>query len=193
MQDSAPQATHANAALTDRIGQVCDAVGSFVEYWGFKAIHGRIWAYLAVRCHPLTQAEVARSLRVSRAGVSAAIAELVHHGLVRPVGNGRNAPYEAVMDVWPCISNVLRSREWMLVETARLNLEAALEEARLAKQRGVRHPYSMERLRALLTMTELAQSLLKALISLRSPRGAGGLRTWGDRAVSFMQEVRRLL
>ena len=187
MQDSSTHTTGAYAALAKRIAQVCTAVGDFVEYWGFKAIHGRIWTFLALHRDPITQADLARSLGVSRAGVSSAMAELVRFGLVRPMGPGRNAPYEAVMEVWPTIANVLRTREWMLVETARLDLEAALEEARLAKRAGLQHPYSIERLRVLLTMTELAQSLLKTLIALRTPRAAEGLRAWGARAVLFMR------
>ena len=66
--------------------------------------------------------------RLIRALVSGAVAELASFGLVRQVGSGRMAPYEAVMDVWPIISGVLREREWMLLETARITLEGAITE-----------------------------------------------------------------
>jgi hypothetical protein len=181
------------STLEWRIGQVCDAIGSFIEYWGFKAIHGRIWGLLALRQGPMTQAEVAKTLRVSRALVSAAMAELAGYGLVRATSTARNAPYQAVMDIWPTISDVLRSREWMLLESARLSLEAALEEVGLARASGWQVPYSPERLRFLLTMTELGQTLLKMLIALRAPRSGEGLRTWSTRAAAFIQGFRRAL
>ena len=117
---------------TDRLGakvrHVCEAVGDFIAYWGFKAIHGRIWTLLALRREPMSQVEVADFLQVSRSLVSGAMSELVEHGLVRPLSEHRNAPYEAVVDIWPTISDVLRDREWMLIEAARLALEGAVEE-----------------------------------------------------------------
>ena len=87
--------------LTLRVRQVCDAVGAFIEYWGFKAIHGRIWAVLALSTEPLNQVEVSEFLEVSRSLVSGAMAELVQHRLVEPTDDRRNAPYRAVVDIWP--------------------------------------------------------------------------------------------
>ena len=177
-------------AVTHRVGQVCDTVGAFIEYWGFKAIHGRVWALLALRGSPMTQADIARTLSVSRALVSASIAELNRLGLVRPMSSDRHAPYEAVIDVWPAISDVLRGREWMLLESARLALEATLEELDIQRQHGEIPLYNAERIKLLLTMTELGQTLLKALIALRAPRANDMLRTWASRAALFIQGVR---
>src|SRR4051812_41709734 len=67
MQETTAAPPPGRDPLTTRIGQVCDAVGAFIEYWGFKAIHGRIWALLALRNGPLAQAEIAKTLGVSRA------------------------------------------------------------------------------------------------------------------------------
>ena len=83
-----------------RLLHVCETAGAFIEYWGFKSIHGRVWTLLALSKEPISQVEVARILTVSRALVSQAMAELVSYGLVRPKGDHRNAPYEAVMDIW---------------------------------------------------------------------------------------------
>lgn len=171
--------------------KVCEAVGGFIEYWGFKAIHGRIWALLALRTEPLNQIEIAELLGVSRSLISGAVAELLSYGLVRPVSGHRNAPYEAVLDVWPTISDVLRSREWMLLETARNSLEAAVEEAEIAERAGVETPYSTDRLRQLLTMTELAQVLCKMLIAIRMPKSMEGAGDWVKRAAALVSSLRR--
>ena len=39
--------------INRRVMEVCDSIGDFIEYWGFKAIHGRVWALLALSTDPL--------------------------------------------------------------------------------------------------------------------------------------------
>jgi DNA-binding transcriptional regulator GbsR (MarR family) len=182
----------ATASRVDvRVRKVCDAVGEFIEYWGFKAILGRIWALLALRASPMSQVEIAEFLEVSRSLVSGAISELVKRGLVRAVSDHRNAPYEAVVDIWPSISDVLRSREWMLIESARVTLEAAIEEIELsASAEG--SGYQVDRMRFLLRMTELAQAFLRLLIGIRVPRKLEGLGDWLHNSARFMRGLREL-
>ena len=50
-----------------RVLRVCEATGDFIAWWGFKSIHGRVWALLALSRKPLSQAEIGRTLGVSRA------------------------------------------------------------------------------------------------------------------------------
>ena len=180
----APEESAKRAAqrLQSRVLLVTDAVGEFIEWWGFKAIHGKIWALLALSHTPLHQADMARTLGVSRALMSSAIRELEVRRLVEPTHGGRNAPWTAVIDVWPTISDVLRSREWMMVERTRVALEGAIEEAEIAAELGEQILWDLERMRALLRLTEAAQSLLKILVGLRAPRGPDGLGEWVRRA-----------
>lgn len=176
--------------LTRRVIDVCDSAGAFIEYWGFKAIHGRVWTLMALSHRPLSQTAIAEALGVSRSLISGAISELAEWGLVRQTADRRNAPWEAVIDVWPTISDVLRSREWMLVEQARLALEAAIEEAEIMSSGGRSIDWDLGRMRLLLTMTELAQTLLKLLIAIRVPRSVEGFGNWMGRAVSVVRSLR---
>ncbi|HHH30996.1 MAG TPA: MarR family transcriptional regulator [Polyangiaceae bacterium] len=177
--------------LDDQVRQVCDAVGGFIEYWGFKAILGRIWTLLALRVEPMTQVEIAEFLDVSRSLVSGAMSELTKRGLVRATSNHRSTPYEAVVDIWPSISDVLRSREWMLIESARVALEAAIEEVELAPA-GLPARYQADRMRFLLRMTELAQAFLRLLIGIRVPRKLEGIGDWLKSSAKLMQGLREL-
>src|SRR5688500_20098297 len=161
-------------SLTQRVLGVCDAVGSFIEGWGFKSIHGRVWALLALSKRPIPQAEIAEMLAVSRSLVSLAVAELTQFGLVRPVNDSRNAPYEASTDVWPTITDVVRSREWMLIERARVALEGLIQEAEFAQESGLETVYDLARMRLLLRMTELAQAALRTLLAIRAPQSFDG-------------------
>jgi DNA-binding transcriptional regulator GbsR (MarR family) len=170
------------ARLKRRVVRVCEATGEFIAWWGFKSIHGRIWALLALSRDPVSQAEISRTLGVSRALVSGAIAELLEFGLVRPRSDNRLAPYEAVMDIWPVIADVMRRREWMLVERARVSLEAAVEEAEVALELEGDMPYDLDRMRLILGLTEMAQAFMKILMALRVPRSLDAMTGWLGRA-----------
>lgn len=189
-QSAIPKST--SSSLDTRVLQACDAIGEFIEYWGFKGVYGRVWALLALSATPLTQIEIARRLQVSRSLVSMAMAELQDLGLIRPLTEARNSPYSAVIDVWPTISDILRSREWMLIEGARIKLEAALEETQLAEEAGRPHGYNAERMRFLLRMTEVAQTLLRILIAIRTPRSLVDVRDWATSVRQLFQHIRQL-
>ena len=172
----------------ERALAVCEAVGAFIEAWGFKSIHGRVWCLLALRTHPMSQVEVAHTLGVSRALVSLAISELSERGLVRPTEDRRNAPYEACMDVWPTITDVWRKREWMMMEQARMSLEGLLDEAEYAARSGAPGDYNVERIRTVLEMTEFAQVVLRAMLSLRIPRSLEGFGEWLSRSKKLVRK-----
>jgi DNA-binding transcriptional regulator GbsR (MarR family) len=175
--------------LTARILGVCDAVGAFIETWGFRAIHGRAWTLFALSRRPLSQSEAAELLGVSRSMMHLAVAELAEFGLVHPTGPERNAPYEATMDVWPIITDVLRSREWMLMERARLALEAAYNEAEFAEASGETVAFTRDRIGLLLAMTEFAQTALRAIMSLRMPPSMEAFSGWLRRAARTVDQV----
>ena len=178
-----------NSAFLRRIVRVCDVVGEFIDYWGFKAVHGRIWALLALSRRPLSQTQIATILELSRAGVSQSIDELQGYGLVRRVSDKRNAPYEAVVDVWPIIADVLRAREWILIEKARVALEAAIEEAESADDKNI--PYDIERMRMLLGMTEVAQTFLELLMRVRTVGMFENFAGWAGKTAGLLNRFRR--
>jgi DNA-binding transcriptional regulator GbsR (MarR family) len=177
----------ASERMERRVLHVCSAAGTLVEYWGFKSIMGRVWTLLALHPQPLPQIEIAERLGVSRSLVSGTITDLVGYGLVQAVGEHRNAPYQARMDVWPAVTDVLRTREWMFLETARMSLEAAIEEA----QHGQSGPYSVERMRVLLHMMTAVQKLLGLVISVRRPNIVANVRDWVATVTALIESMRR--
>ena len=176
--------------LEKRVLRVCDSAGAFIEWWGFRAIHGRVWTLLALKGTPMPQSTVANTLGVSRALVSNAISELTEFGLVRPVEDHRNSPYEATIDVWPTISDILRTREWMLMESARVALESAIEEAETQAESGYDLTFDLERMKILLTMTETAQAFLRTIVGMRIPKPLEGLAGWAGKAAALVRSFR---
>ena len=179
--------------LQRRIIVVCDACGKFIEYWGFKAIHGRVWAYLVLSKSAVSQVEMAQHLGVSKGLISMAIADLMQYGLVKASEEHHHTPYEANLDVWPIIADVLRQREWMLLESTKIALEGALESAEIAQQAGEDIPFRIERIRLLLQMTQWAQSVLKLMISAKLPSYGEKISNWFDKASHFTQKLKSIL
>ncbi len=179
--------------LEQRVLAASDAVGAFIETWGFRAIHGRVWTLLALRSAPMAQTEVAETLGVSGSMVSLAMSELTHFGLVHPLSEHRNAPYEARLDVWPTITDVIRGREWMLIERARVALEAAVDEAEQAQAEGSPSPYDIDRLRLLLRMSEFAQVVLRTVLGVRMPRSLDAFSRWLGGAGRVLSQVQARL
>ncbi len=163
-----------NAELEPLVLSVCDAVGEFIEYWGFKSVHGRVWTLLALSAQPVAQIQVAQRLGVSRSLISAVMSELSDRGLVMATSERRNAPYVAVTDFWPVVAGILRSREWVLIEKAKLALETLISAQHTLEARGATSDYDMERARSLLRITDAALNVLRLVI--KYPPGAGSER-----------------
>lgn len=177
-------------ALTMRVVTACDAVGELVEYWGFKKVQGRVWTFLVLSRQPRHQTEIADTLEISRSLVSLTVTELMERNLVRAVDDKRNAPIEATLDVWPTVSEILRSREWMLLESARVALEDV--RAELEWQEPEEREYDIDHVSRVLSIIEIVQSLLKVVMSVRRPEPAVEQEVgWMQRASNLIGQLRR--
>jgi DNA-binding transcriptional regulator GbsR (MarR family) len=92
---------------------VANLVGVFIEYWGFKNVHGRIWAHLFLSSMPLDAGQIMDRLKISKALTSMSLAELLQYDVVQVAGKGDRGSvlYKANTELISVISNVLRSRE----------------------------------------------------------------------------------
>jgi DNA-binding transcriptional regulator GbsR (MarR family) len=95
------------------LDELAERVGEFIQYWGFKRIHGKIWAHLYLSEVPLDATTLVKRLRVSKALVSFSIHDLLEYNVIREVarGRGRTVLFEASPDLTGIILNVLRLRE----------------------------------------------------------------------------------
>lgn len=106
----------ANEALM----QACQAVGSLMELWGFKRIHGALWTYLYMADRPLDAQELREGLQISSGLVSMTLHELMRWGVVtrQIVPGTRRERYRAEPDIWRAIAKVLRERELFCLRLA---------------------------------------------------------------------------
>ncbi|MBD64783.1 MAG: hypothetical protein CME62_06225 [Halobacteriovoraceae bacterium] len=104
--------------------ELIDDIGAFIEYWGFRKIHGRVWASVYLAEKPLSTPEIVAGLGVSKALVSGAINELLEHGLIVQVGQVKYGghTYQACSNPAEVVRDVVKNRELVLFEKIENNL-----------------------------------------------------------------------
>ncbi len=101
-------------------------IGEFLEFWGFKKIHGRIWTHLYLSSVPLDTSELIRRLRISKALMSISLKELLKYDVIREAEKG---PYGSVLyaanpEPLSVIFTVLRTRELEMLRRIRASFKA---------------------------------------------------------------------
>jgi HTH-type transcriptional regulator, glycine betaine synthesis regulator len=113
-----------------------EAVGTVIEFWGFKRNQGRVWALLYLRGEALSAAEIQRSLDLSKGATSVLVRELENWGVLRRVrrAGDRTWRFEAEQDLMAMLRRVLQAREGALV--ARVVADLVRAEAMVRRDRA---------------------------------------------------------
>lgn len=152
--------------------RVAEVIGGLMEFWGFKAVMGRLWTMLYLSPEPLPAAELGERLQASAGAVSMALNDLQKWGVVKKSWKpgDRRDYYEPETSIWKMVTRVFRERELGQVrsaieafETARKNL-GKLKSAADAETRR-RLKFIDGRLSSLLTLSRIGEGLLIMLTS----------------------------
>lgn len=103
--------------LPPELEDLAEQIGQFIEYWGFKKVHGRIWTYLFLSRQPLDASEIRQKMGVSKALVSMSLADLLEYEVIQELGKGSRGTqvYRANPDLSQVIFGVLRKRERKMI------------------------------------------------------------------------------
>lgn len=156
---SAASKPKSNTPLPNELFQLEDAVGNFMQYWGFKKIHGRIWSHLYLSANPLDTEELMQRLQVSKGLMSLAMRDLLEYDVIKQTSTGKHgtAFYIANEDLQNVIFNVLKQRETKMLQ----NSKALLEKLNKIKAHDLeKYELSPTRIKSALEMTSSAHSLL---------------------------------
>jgi len=152
--------------------RVAEVIGGLMEFWGFKAVMGRLWTILYLSPEPLSAAELGERLQASTGAVSMALADLQKWGVVKKAwrpGERRDF-YEPETSIWKMVTRVFRERELAFVRAAIEAFETTRKQ--LAKLRASsdgdtkkRIKFIDGRLSSLLTLSRIGEGLLMMLSS----------------------------
>lgn len=145
------------------VSKLAGSIGFFIEYWGFKSIHGRIWALIYLSERPISTPEIVNQLGVSKGLVSFAINDLLEYELIASAGKTTHGAvtYYSKEDVAGVVRKVLKEREMSHLYQAEANMKllSTLKENELAELN-----ISEKRLGELLKLTESTKDLLSKLV-----------------------------
>jgi DNA-binding transcriptional regulator GbsR (MarR family) len=152
--------------------RVAEVIGQLMEFWGFKAVMGRIWGVLYLAPDPLSAAELGERLALSSGAVSMALGDLQKWGVVKKTWRPgeRRDYYEPETSIWKMVSRVFRERELGYVREAIAAFEAALKQIASARSRASvdqrkRLKFIEGRLDSLLTVARVGEGLLNMLLA----------------------------
>lgn len=99
--------------------ELASQIGHFIQYWGFKKVHGQIWSYIFLAKQPVDATTLVQRLNVSKALVSLAIKDLLKYNVIQVAGKGerRKILFESNPDLMKVICSVLKQREMKLLES----------------------------------------------------------------------------
>lgn len=146
------------------MADLCSLVGDFIQYWGFKKIHGQIWATVFLSREPIDATTIVKRLRVSKALVSLAIKDLLKFEVLQVAGKGprRRTLYRSHHDLIHVISKVLIERETKLLEKI---YSKQIEVGSLISSSRENLDICPEKMGELEDMVTSAQDLLSCLVS----------------------------
>lgn len=92
---------------------IIEAMGKQSSFWGLGKTVGEIFAVLYLSTVPLTLAEIAENLKVTKGNVSVSVRGLERLGMVRRTWQrgDRKVYFEAETDLWKVSRNVLSQRQ----------------------------------------------------------------------------------
>lgn len=154
---------------------IVNAVGTVIEFWGFKRNQGRVWGLLYLRGVALTAADVRSDLALSKGAVSMILRELETWGVIQRVRKPGSSSWHfiAEVDLMSMIGHVFREREVLVVQRVKEDLAEASRLAALSEDIPEAMLERLERMRMLAGLIEHAlQIFLKtARLDMTEVRG----------------------
>ena len=152
-----------NPSSQPELQKLADLVGEFIEYWGFKAVQGRMWCYLYTATRPLSSIELAQLLEISPALVTQSVKVLLDYKVILNAGKGANGIllFEANPNVSQAIAGVLSAREAVLLDQVDTASQRLVKVADAQSKRSARSPrLDSGRVEQIEKWVTLARSLL---------------------------------
>lgn len=139
-------------------------IGLFMEYWGFKQIHGRVWTLMFLSPNPIDANFLQKHLEISKALTSMTLKDLLHYNVIVEIEKGQpgTQKYRINENITEVILDVIRRRELKLLNETMAGYKA-LE---AAQKKSASEDIDPNRLKDLGQMIDTSLALLTSMTSL---------------------------
>ena len=140
---------------------LAEKIGLFIEHWGFKQVHGKVWTLIFLAPAPVDAKHLIKNLQISKALASMTIKDLLFYNVIQEVPKLRpgTQKYKTNPDIIRVISDILNHRERQMLSEIQSQCET-LANTTSAKPNPDIEP---QRLAALGEMVRSAQLLLDGM------------------------------
>ncbi len=108
-----------------KIEKLANSIGSFIEYWGFKEIQGKIWFLLYITGKEFSTKELREYFDISKGQTSEILNELKKFKVVYISGQGKHGVdlYKANDNILESIFSVIKNRELSILTKVLNNIK----------------------------------------------------------------------
>lgn len=147
------------------LDELANAIGRFIHYWGFKQIHGRVWAHIFVAAAPLDAGTLMKRLNVSKALMSLSLNDLLDYNVIQESSKSKRGTqtYIANPKVIDVIISVLERREKKLLQAIDASCDSL---CKVPSDRLNQAGLDVPRLKTLSLMIKEAQATLNSMLDL---------------------------
>jgi DNA-binding transcriptional regulator GbsR (MarR family) len=141
--------------------ELAEKVGSFIEYWGFKQVHGKIWTLIFLSPQPVDANFLKDSLKISKALTSMSLKDLLYYNVIEEVAKDKpgTQKYRMNPDITQVILDIINKRELKMLEEIQGSCKKAMDKTK----QGTRVAICPKRLEELVDMVNGAHVLLKGM------------------------------
>jgi DNA-binding transcriptional regulator GbsR (MarR family) len=140
-----------------------EKIGSFIEYWGFKQVHGKIWTLVFLSPEPVDANFLKDTLNISKALTSMSLKDLLYYNVIQEVVKDKpgTQKYQINPDITNVILEIINKRELKMLTEIQRDCLSLADTVKRDQEGGV-DPKRMEKLT---NMVNMAHGLLIGMTS----------------------------
>lgn len=146
-----------------KVINLASKIGQFMEYWGFKQVHGKVWTLIFLSSEPVDANFLQSNLKISKALTSMTIKDLLGYKVILEVEKDKpgTQKYRINPEITEVIIDVIEKRELKMLHEILTSYEDLKKESHKKDDKLL----NTKRLTELGTMVTAANSLLKGMTS----------------------------
>jgi DNA-binding transcriptional regulator GbsR (MarR family) len=178
-----------NATLQNVHHTMLDGLGQLADYFGFSKVIGQLYGALLLSDQPLCLDDLVEQLDISKANASMNMRTLENMGMVRQVwvrgSSSRRKYYEAEVDFWQIIGNVLSGREMRDLDRAISVMTENVSRLRSQREQmsaedAARADVYIDRIAQIQALFHFAQTVIASILARTLAEGMNSANTHGQ-------------